>query len=67
MKFSIKKHENETWKQAGIRIAKDYGLEDEFIIFYDRAIEKGRSEEDATLDALWEWDLLSIEEESDEV
>jgi len=59
MTLIFRKQEGETWKEAMLRHARPYGLEEDVLETYTRLItEDGLSGDQAARDALYEWDLL---------
>lgn len=56
----LERMENETWKEAALRVAKAHGLEGEVDESYKKHIEEGDSEEQAAWAACYDWDLLDV-------
>jgi hypothetical protein len=61
MSIGISRLDEETWLQAALRYAAPWGLEWEVEEFYNRAIARGETEEDAALEACMEWDVAALE------
>jgi len=59
----LKRWEKESWKDCAIRYAKHYGLEEEVIEEYNKAINLGCAEDEAAYCACEEWDILDYEPE----
>lgn len=57
----LNRNEGESWKDAALRVAKQYGLYDEVHEQYHKFIHKGYSEDDAAFYACEEWDILEYE------
>lgn len=69
MALILRKEKSETWKEAVLRYARPYHLEEDVLETFTRLIDKnGLSEDQAAWGALYEWDLLGLtdEEVSDE-
>ena len=56
----LERQENETWKDAAMRVARAHGLEGEVGEAYARYIEQGDAEEQAAWAACYDWDLLDV-------
>ena len=61
MPLRVKREDDESWYQAGLRYAKEYGLQGEFNDSYNYSKIEGKGEADAVFYALSEWDLLDYE------
>ena len=62
MQLVLRKHEDETWLQAALRVAKPFCLESEVEDCYEAYILMGLSQEEAAVEACYEWDLLELVE-----
>lgn len=58
--LALRREENETWKDAAMRVAKKYGLEEEVGEAFDKYTAQGDSEEQAAWAACYDWDLLDV-------
>lgn len=56
----LERQENETWKEAAMRVARAHGLEGEVDEEFKKHIEEGKSEEQAAWCACYDWDLLDV-------
>lgn len=63
MSLSLKRNKEETWLEALLRQASEFGLESEVQSEYDFYISKGRSESEAAFYAAESWDILDYEED----
>ena len=61
--LAAKRKENESWREAVIRYAKPWGLKWDVLREYNRLISKGWKPNQAAWGALYDWDLLELEEE----
>jgi hypothetical protein len=66
MSIGIKLRDGESWKECAVRLAEPYDLQEEVIEVYDRAIERGCTEDDAALEACMEWDVAELLPDEDE-
>lgn len=57
----LQRLQGETWRDALIRIAKHYYLEEECLEVFDREIAEGVPEDRAAWNAAYEWDVLSFD------
>jgi hypothetical protein len=60
MALGCSRKPDETWRQACERYAAKYGLQDEALSEFDRAIARGDEPDEACWCALYEWDLLDF-------
>lgn len=58
MALILRKGKSETWKEAMLRYARPYHLEEDVLETFTRLTKNGLSEAQAAWDALYEWDLL---------
>ena len=58
--IASRKH-GETWREAVVRRAGQYGLVSDCLAVFDNLVQKGASEDLAAWAALYEWDLLDFE------
>lgn len=59
----LRRNPDESWRQAALRAASRYGLEEEVSEDYAARLKSGESEEDAAWGACYEWDLLEYDPE----
>ncbi len=64
--LTVIKNQGETWRDAVIRIAKKFGLEDECIPIFDSQVDGGVPENEAAYNALYEFDAVEEVEEIEE-
>ena len=63
--LSFTRKDGESWYDAGERYAKEHGLSDEFKDSYTAFfLDKDLDTQDATFEALAEWDLLDYDQAS---
>lgn len=58
MSLLLERLENETWRDAALRVAKQQHLEAEVAEAYDAYIKQGSQEAHAAWSACYEWDVL---------
>ncbi len=63
MTFRVHRNPDETWREAVIRYASPYGMAVECLEWFDDAIKSGKNEGEAAFDALYEWDVVPLEED----
>jgi len=61
------KNQGETWREAVMRYATKYGLDDECLAVYESQVDGGVPEQEAAFNALAEWDCLEVGEDLMEV
>lgn len=59
MALILRKGKSETWKEAMLRYARPYHLEEDVLETFTRLTKNGLSEAQAAWDALYEWDLVT--------
>ena len=63
MALILRKEKSETWKEAVLRYARPYHLEEDVLETFTRLVKNGESEDQAAWGALYEWDLLEAANE----
>ncbi len=61
MPLVLHKKEGETWKQAALRQASSFKLQDEVTTAYNNYTKNGMPKEEAAWCACYDWDLLDYE------
>lgn len=54
----IRRRDGETWRQAALRLARKYGMEEEVAASFDEYRREGSSAEDAAWCACYDWDVI---------
>jgi len=58
--LKLERQENETWREAAIRVARTHGLEEEVGNTFDSYIAQGDTEAQAAWAACYDWDLCEL-------
>lgn len=58
--LGIRRQPEETWKEAALRLARPFGLEQEVAEEYEHQIANGASEDRAAWAACYEWDVAEL-------
>ena len=62
----FRRQKTETWKEAMLRYARRYYMENDVLETYERFVRTGETEVRAAWSALYEWDLLDFPEGGEE-
>ena len=60
--LAAKRKENESWRDMVIRYAKPWGLRIDALRSFDNLVKQGWEQNHAAWGALYDWDLLELEE-----
>lgn len=67
VKLGLTKNPGESWRDAAERYARKHGLEHEVLELFDQDVSAGGDPAHAAWSALYEWDILEIVAEGEEV